>query len=138
VLQLGTKWTALGVAPERVRALTAGLVRRGARAIVSSGEADAVRAIAGDVPIDVLPRLTEWKDAIDRAAVLVSPDTGAVHLAGMLGVPVVAVFGAQQAETQIARWRPWASAGTAFTSADLAGERGVDAVIAAAEAALGA
>lgn len=136
VMQLGTKWTALGVAPDRLRALTAALVARGARAIVSTGEAGAVRTITGDTPIEVLPTLGAWKDAVDRAAVLVSPDTGAVHLAGMLGVPVVAVFGAQQADAQIARWRPWASAGTSLTSDVLRDDVGVATVVDAAEAAL--
>ena len=56
-------------------------------------------------------------------------------LAGMLGVPVVAVFGAQQAEAQIARWRPWASPATSFTSDALRDETGVAAIVAAAEAA---
>jgi len=135
VFQLGTKWTALGVAPERLRALSVALIGRGARAIVSAGEAAAVRAITGDLSIDVLPALADWKDAVDRAAVLVSPDTGAVHLAGMLGVPVVAVFGAHQADAQIARWRPWAAPGTSFTSDDLRDENGIAAVVAAAEAA---
>jgi len=138
VLQLGTKWITLGVAPERVRALAVALTERGARAIVSPGEADAVRAIVGEVAIEVTPTPAAWKDAVDRAAVLVSPDTGAIHLAGMLGVPVVAVFGAERADAQIARWRPWASAGTSFTSDTLRDESGVGAVVAAAEAALGA
>jgi len=136
VLQLGTKWMALGATSERTRELAAALVARGARAIVSPGEADAVRAITGDLPLDVLPALSDWKTAIDRAAVLVSPDTGAVHLAGMLGVPVVAVFGSHQAAAQIARWRPWASSGTSLTSDDLRDERGVGTVLAAVEAAL--
>jgi ADP-heptose:LPS heptosyltransferase len=119
VLQLGTKWTALGVPAERVRAIATALAAHGARAIVSPAEADAARALAGDVPLEVLPSLAAWKNAIDGAAVVVSPDTGAVHLAGMLGVPVVAVFGAERAAAQIARWRPWASPGIAFTSDDL-------------------
>jgi len=137
VLQLGTKWMTLGVAPERLRALAVALSARGARAIVSPVDADAVRAIVGDVALEVMPTLADWKDAVDRAAVLVSPDTGAVHLAGMLGVPVVVVFGAEAADAQIARWRPWASPGTSFTSDILRDEQGIDAVLAAAEAALG-
>ncbi len=116
VLQLGTKWTALGVPPECVRAIATALAPHGARAIASPAEAAAARALAGDAPLEVLPSLEAWKNAIDSAAVLVSPDTGAVHLAGMLGVPVVAVFGAHRATAQIARWRPWASPGAAFTS----------------------
>ena len=135
VLQLGTKWAALGVAPERLRALSRSLIARGARAIASPGEVEAIRAITRDVPIDVLPTLADWKDAVDRAAVLVSPDTGAVHLAGMLGVPVVAVFGVARADAQIARWRPWAAPGASFTSDALRDETGVAAIVAAAEAA---
>jgi len=134
VLQLGTKWAALGVAPERLRALSRSLIARGARAIASPGEVEAIRAITRDVPIDVLPTLADWKDAVDRAAVLVSPDTGAVHLAGMLGVPVVAVFGVPRADAQIARWRPWAAPGASFTSDALRDENGVASVVAAAEA----
>lgn len=116
VLQLGTKWTALGVAPAATRAIATALAQRGARLVVSPAEADAVRELVGGLPLCIAPTLAGWKDEIDRSAIVVTPDTGAVHLAGMLGIPVVAVFAPDPSGAQVARWSPWAAPGSALFS----------------------
>ncbi len=51
-----------------------------------------------------------WKATIAASRALVAPDSGAIHVAGMTGVPTVAVFAPQKYLTaQTARWAPWAA-----------------------------
>ncbi|HMD01599.1 MAG TPA: hypothetical protein VKG44_01415 [Candidatus Baltobacteraceae bacterium] len=61
--------------------------------------------------IDVeLPENAAWKRMIAGARALVAPDSGAVHVAGMTGVPsLVLLAAAPSAERDAARWRPWAA-----------------------------
>ena len=40
---------------------------------------------------------------------LLTPDTGAAHVAGMIGVPVVDVFARDRFEEHALRWKPWAA-----------------------------
>jgi len=54
--------------------------------------------------------LEPWKAAIAAAPVLIAPDGGALHVAGMVGTPVVGVFPPQRGfALQVARWAPWAA-----------------------------
>jgi len=127
VMQLGTKWELLGASRETTYAIAADLARGGGRLIVSPAEVAAVRAFSGAT-------LADWKGEIDRSALLVSPDTGAVHLAGMLGVPVVSFLRWDKAvEAQMARWNAWASA-SRFLRSDLAPDVAVASVRQAIEA----
>lgn len=50
-----------------------------------------------------------WLGAIASSAALVTPDTGAAHAAGMLGVPVVDLFEPERFNQLVRQWRPWAS-----------------------------
>lgn len=119
VVQLGAKWRTSGVdAATLGRAVTA-LRERGARFVAAPGERDAVAAALPDVAIEAPPSLRAWIDAIDRAGALVSVDTGAAHLAGMLGVPVVDVFPDAAFEHQTRRWRPWASSSIVLRASEL-------------------
>ena len=71
----------------------------------------------------VLPEARAWKATIAGARALVAPDSGAIHVAGMTGVPSLALFAPSPAATRdIARWSPWAAPGTAR----LVGPRGGD------------
>lgn len=55
-------------------------------------------------------RTAQWKAAIGRARAAIAPDSGALHVAGTVGTPVVAIFPDDpQFELQTARWHPWAS-----------------------------
>ena len=135
VVQLGTKWSAIGVGPAAAQAFVATLVARGARLVASSAEAAAALASSGGAPVSLFPDVAGWKDAIAGARLVVTPDTGAAHLAGMLGIPVIDVFADADAALQIARWHPWAARYVALAAADLNGgsgptriERAVDAL----------
>jgi ADP-heptose:LPS heptosyltransferase len=55
-------------------------------------------------------RTAQWKAALGRARAAIVPDSGALHVAGTVGTPVVAIFPDDpQFELQTARWHPWAS-----------------------------
>ncbi len=49
----------------------------------------------------------EWAELIGSASVLVSPDTGAVHLAAAMGTPVVVAYEASTYEHCSQQWAPW-------------------------------
>ncbi|HEY1977805.1 MAG TPA: glycosyltransferase family 9 protein [Candidatus Baltobacteraceae bacterium] len=54
--------------------------------------------------------LEPWKSAIGAARAIVVPDSGALHVAGFVGTPVVAVFPpGRDFGLQVARWSPWAA-----------------------------
>ncbi len=55
-----------------------------------------------------------WLGTIASLAALITPDTGAAHAAGMLGVPVVDLFDSEQFVAQSTRWRPWAAPARCF------------------------
>jgi ADP-heptose:LPS heptosyltransferase len=50
-----------------------------------------------------------WLGAIDSLAALITPDTGAAHAAGMLGVPVIDLFDEDRFAQLSRQWRPWAA-----------------------------
>lgn len=50
-----------------------------------------------------------WMASISSAGALITPDTGAAHAAGILGVPVVDLFDAERFEQLSCQWRPWAA-----------------------------
>ena len=120
-LQLGAKWTAMKIdraqLGEWIRALhTAGPIRL----LASGAEASEVGAVrdflldaahAVDATVfDGEPGMRAWKRAIAEAAVLVTPDTGAAHVAGMTGTPCVDLFPDEpHVAAQMRRWAPWAS-----------------------------
>lgn len=49
----------------------------------------------------------EWTQALSGCRHLVSMDTGAVHVAAGLSLPVVDVFPRAEAERCVPRWKPW-------------------------------
>jgi ADP-heptose:LPS heptosyltransferase len=91
-----------------------------ARAILASGRAvrlfgddpALVRDVAwasGAEPVTGLS-LRAWKAHLAAAWAVVTPDSGAAHVAGMLGVPCVVAFPPGRATARdVARWRPWAA-----------------------------
>lgn len=78
-----------------------GLARSLLEDLTSSARERAHIAPPGGVPY--------WLGAIDAAAALITPDTGAAHAAGMLGVPVIDVFDGPRFEQLAQQWRPWAA-----------------------------
>jgi ADP-heptose:LPS heptosyltransferase len=111
--QVSDKWERLGIDLEAVV--------RGLRAAAQVGDVHAIAAasetayaqrveVAGGIPVERFGALTPWKEAIANAAAIVSPDSGALHVAGMVGTPTVAVFPpSRDFDLQLARWAPWAA-----------------------------
>ena len=92
VVQLGQKWSTIGLDPATAGAIVAALAARGARLIASASERRAAAVLSSDAPFVVCPDVASWKHAIAGARVVVTPDSGAAHLAGMLGIPVIDCF----------------------------------------------
>jgi hypothetical protein len=112
-IQITDKWERLGIAFDDVIAAIRRIAAMGpARLIAARSEAtygDRV-AYASGYDVTYFEALEPWKAAIGAAPVILTPDSGALHVAGMTGTPVVAIFPARQDSTlQIARWAPWAA-----------------------------
>ena len=112
-VQITSKWARLGASLRDM----VDLARRSkaiceTRFIGAQSEGDFLDAFehaSGD-RVERFGDLPEWKSAIAAAAVLIAPDSGAVHVAGMTGTPVVAAFeAAPKIRLQSARWAPWAA-----------------------------
>ena len=131
VMQCGAKWETVGVPQAEVNAIGARLERRGTRRIISAQEAARTAPSPG---VESMSSLEEWKSAIDGARAVLTPDTGAAHLAGMLGVPAIDVFPDAAARAQIARWHPWAAPFTALTASEVRGPHGLARIEAALDA----
>ena len=119
VVQLGAKWAVSGVNDAVVRRGAAGLRARGARFVVAPAERAAVASTLPELVLEAPATLREWIASIDAAGAVVSVDTGAAHLAGMLGVPIVDVFPDAGFDGQTRRWRPWASSSIVLRASQL-------------------
>jgi ADP-heptose:LPS heptosyltransferase len=74
-----------------------------------SAYAQRVAAATGQ-SVSYFDEMGPWKDAIGAATAIVTLDSGALHVAGMVGTPVVAIFPSQRNYAlQVARWAPWAA-----------------------------
>jgi ADP-heptose:LPS heptosyltransferase len=85
--------------------------------IASAADENLARAIRsqmasgdGELQVEVIASLplVQWVGVLDALAVLVTPDTGAAHVAGMLGRSVIDVFDAKDFKRLYAQWHPWA------------------------------
>jgi heptosyltransferase II len=88
--------------PDRVAQVVAGLSRRGVACVIVGAPADrdTGRAIESSLPPDARvvnlvgrTSLRELVGVVARCAAFVSNDSGAMHIAAALGVPLTAVFG---------------------------------------------
>jgi ADP-heptose:LPS heptosyltransferase len=111
-MQITDKWERLGASLDRV----CDLYRRAAhssdlRLIGPASERVYCErfAQAAGVSVELFDSLAAWKSAIAASRAIVAPDSGAVHVAGMTGTPVVACFAAENFALQSARWSPWAA-----------------------------
>jgi ADP-heptose:LPS heptosyltransferase len=111
--QVSDKWERLGIDfAQVVRALRATAQLGTVHAIAAASESAYAQRIetASGIPVERFAALAPWKEAIANAAAIVAPDSGAVHVAGMVGTPTVAVFPPiRDFELQLARWAPWAA-----------------------------
>jgi ADP-heptose:LPS heptosyltransferase len=120
-IQLGPKWAAMGIEHPRLGEIVRDLRASAAvRLLVSGeeiGEIHALRNFLDDLAtIDVTvfdgsEGMRAWKHAIADANVVVTPDSGAAHVAGMTGTACVDVFADTPAvQNEMSRWAPWAAA----------------------------
>ena len=112
-VQITPKWLRLGASLDGLIELTRRAGSLGAvRAFGARHESDFLDAFerAAAYRVERFADLPEWKAAIAAARVLIAPDSGALHVAGMTGTPVVGGFAAIPAfGLQTARWSPWAA-----------------------------
>ncbi len=113
VVQVTDKWERSDIAfTEVVAAARAVAEVHPVRALASAAEEETARRFERKTGIAVerFATLPPWKAAVASARAVIAPDGGAVHVAGMTGTPVVAVFPPQPAfHLQVARWSPWAA-----------------------------
>jgi ADP-heptose:LPS heptosyltransferase len=111
VVQVTPKWRASGVSDGAIAAALRKLASRNLRAVAAQSEKEYAAAIAGQasVELEIFTALEPWKIAVARAALIVTPDTGSAHLAGMLGTPCVDCFPATDFDLREKRWSPWAA-----------------------------
>jgi ADP-heptose:LPS heptosyltransferase len=119
VVQAGRKWRSVGVPDEALRAMIEGLGGFDVRLVAAPGEAEEMCEALGVRP-ETYPTLREWVEALGSAAMVVTVDTGAAHVAGMLGVRVVDVFPDAHFGAQVPRWRPWAAPYRALRASEVA------------------
>ncbi|MGR4065609.1 MAG: glycosyltransferase family 9 protein [Vulcanimicrobiaceae bacterium] len=114
LVQVTDKWRRLGIADDSVVAAIARARESGhaLRLVASRAEWAYAREISEATRLDVerFDDVVPWKAAIAAARAVLAPDSGAVHVAGTIGTPVVAVFPqSRQFSLQSARWAPWAA-----------------------------
>jgi ADP-heptose:LPS heptosyltransferase len=119
IVQAGPKWLSTGVPVEVQRDVFARLAPH-ARIVAAPGDAAAVRELTGIAP-ETFAGLRPWVEALASARAVVTVDTGAAHVAGMLGTPVIDVFPDAHFAAQVRRWRPWASPYRAFRASEVDG-----------------
>lgn len=110
--QVTVKWERLGASLEDVVQLAKRVAeRRAVRFISAAHEASYAQAFAqaARVSIESFDTVAPWKSAIAAARAVVAPDSGAVHVAGMVGTPVVSCFAPADFALQSRRWSPWAA-----------------------------
>jgi len=112
-IQLTSKWQRLGMATSDVRwFIERAREELGEQSLLApASERMQIGALtAGIEGIEWFDDLRSWIARIGAADVLVAPDSGAIHVAGMLGTPCLALFESGPAfDLQRARWRPWAA-----------------------------
>jgi ADP-heptose:LPS heptosyltransferase len=112
VLQLNAKFVGAGIDIAAFAAIARELASRGQAPLAITdddvfGTAYATRATTSFVHP---PNLAEWKALVAGARAVVTPDSGASHVAGMLGIPSIVLFPAgNQAQSDVRRWSPWAA-----------------------------
>lgn len=110
VFQVTDKWQRSGISLHDV--VAAAREAHVTRAVASEREEDFSAAFerASGMSVERFADVRPWKSAIASAALLVAPDSGAVHVAGMTGTPTVVVFPPMRnLDRQLARWAPWAA-----------------------------
>lgn len=111
VVQVTPKWRESGVSDAALVEMLRALAPHELHAVAADAEKNYATAIAAQVPLtlEIFASLDPWKRAIAGAALVVTPDTGSAHLAGMLGTPCVDCFPFADFALRSKRWSPWAA-----------------------------
>lgn len=112
VVQVTAKFATDGLDRDAYAALVRALQARGHAVLLAGDEREIARGIAEATGAAAEPAggVVAWKARIAGARALVSPDSGAAHVAGMLGVPCVDCFPPRASTARdVLRWRPWAA-----------------------------
>lgn len=110
--QVSDKWERLGARMEDVvEAARRARAFAGVRFLCAAREAAYGNRFADQIgePVEFFEDLRPWKNAIASARAVLSPDSGAAHVAGMTGTPVTVCFAPEHFDLQSARWSPWAA-----------------------------
>ncbi|MHB8141879.1 MAG: glycosyltransferase family 9 protein [Vulcanimicrobiaceae bacterium] len=113
VFQVTDKWVRLGIDDDAVVNLARSLAARyDLRCVATCAEAAFAQRFerSTGLAVECFGELAPWKSALAAGKALVAPDCGAIHVAGMLGTPTVAIFPPQpNFALHVARWAPWAA-----------------------------
>jgi len=120
-VQIGAKFSTDGWGPAVIAAFCAAALRAsGLRALTllaAPSDQGLAHAVMEHLDSDVREHtscappagLPPWLRNLDSLAALIAPDSGAAHAAGMLGVPVIDLFGMTRFDQLSRQWRPWAA-----------------------------
>jgi ADP-heptose:LPS heptosyltransferase len=111
-MQITDKWHRLGAPLESVVELARRIAQmREVRFLCAAREREYGARFSAEsgFPVEFFEHLPPWKTALAAARAIVAPDSGAAHIAGMTGTPVVVCFAATDFALQISRWSPWAA-----------------------------
>lgn len=136
-MQVTPKWLDYG-SIEALAAMVRELSERTwLRLVGATSEEPFLVALEQHIPLTVERHGTAatWVERIAASRVLLTPDTGAAHVAGMIGTKVIDCFPAHTSQAFQQRWRPWASPAALYTMPTLQ-RRGAISVIAEACAAI--
>jgi ADP-heptose:LPS heptosyltransferase len=112
MLQTSAKNEDAGLDIETYIALARALIHARCEVILLGDEIAVVKTVAkqSGAMADGLLSVEEWKERIASARALITPDSGAAHVAGMIGLPTIDCFpGGPTSANEIKRWSPWAA-----------------------------
>ncbi|TSD99458.1 glycosyltransferase family 9 protein [Skermania sp. ID1734] len=108
VVHPGAAVPARRMTADRARRMVAAIAHAGHRVIVtgSPSEAELTAVVAGDAAQDLggATSFAELAAVLERAAVVIAPNTGPAHLAAAVGTPVVSLFAPV---VPASRWAPY-------------------------------
>ncbi len=127
VLQLTRKFARAGLDAAAFAALGRGLTAAGHEVESLTDDAAFANefAAAGGGTWETPASLSAWKALLAGARAVVTPDSGAAHVAGMLAVPALVLFPAGPATAHdVTRWKPWLGRSRTLVASELAGDDG--------------